>query len=253
MTVQEMIFQASGEENEHANITEIAENESCILCGKNITEGIGRKKIIGSNFNQRDELRAGKYICVPCANIMKGDLATQLRRSSFLVEEGRIFYFKIQQASRIVFQPHVVPFVLCITTSYKKHNAFRAVINYSDDDFIVRWEDRLINFNRQEATELHKIITKLYYGGFTKVEIRLGAFPSHRVNKFGIFRFEGLYEKIKDYFNTDLIDFLTVIANSTARAEYTKIMKRKEKENANRNQQARREGGQAALFSMEKH
>lgn len=250
MTVQEFIYTAGGIPHEHDTdkVTDI--DDECILCGKQITCGIQQKKIIGTNFSQRDELRKGDYICEPCAHVMKGDFAIQLRRASFLVSEGRIFYFKIQQASDVIFHRHETPFVLCITTSYKKHNAFRAILNYSDEEFVIRWEDRIVNFNRKEAAELYKFVVKLYYGGFTKDEIRTGNFPVHRMQKYGV-GFVKAYEVIQNYIGSDLLDLLTEIAPSIRRQQYQKIMKKRSKKNGDNNTKRGRTGGQAALFPLE--
>lgn len=249
MTVQEMIYQASGCDNAHDDLIQET-SERCILCGKELKEGIDQKKIIGTNFSQRDELRKGNFICEACANVMKGDLAVQLRRSSFLVSDGILFYFKIQEASEMILKRHSTPFVLCITTSYKKHNAFRAVMNYSDEEFIIRWENRTVDFNREEATALYRDVIKLYYGGFTKDEVRIGHFPSHRVRDFGILAFEKIHDRIKDYFDTDLMDLLTTIAPSIKRQTYTKLMKEAKKKNV---KPSGKTSGQTSLFSVEKH
>ena len=228
MLVTSFLFSVSGSHNEHTDITCRVDN-ICALCGSKITEGILKKKIISEAFTNWDFLSQSDYLCVPCANILKGELSRSIRTSSFYATTGGIQLFKFHDLSHMLFMKHDTPFVLCFTSSFKKHNAFRAVLNDSDERFTVRWEDRAIEINRKEHTPLFRVCALLYFGGFTKEEISNNTFALHRCMKYSIERFNEHYEIIKPYFRTNLLEFLCEALPSRKRETYVKIMAEREK------------------------
>jgi hypothetical protein len=129
----------------------------------------------------------------------------------------------------MLFMKHDTPFVLCFTSSFKKHNAFRAVLNDSDERFTVRWEDRAIEVDRNACTSLFRGCVHLYFGGFTKEEISNNTFALHRCMKYGIGRFNEHYEIIKPYFRTNLLEFICEALPSRKRETYVKIIAEREK------------------------
>ena len=225
MTVQEFLYKASGNKNEHT--LETLECK-CALCKQNITQGIKTKKITSGNFTNHDVV-SGEYLCEACANIMQSELSTTLRRSSFIACENEIIYFKQADLAQWIFTEKKLPFVLCVTFSYKKHNAFRAVINYSNNEFYIRQEEKLIEIKIEEAKKLYKDMMYLYLTYFTKDNIKAGDYNIALVQKFGLSKFEECESVIKQYRKTDMFDLLIEALPSSKKQEYAKAMKELEK------------------------
>ncbi|HQQ66920.1 MAG TPA: hypothetical protein PLO55_12370 [Thermotogota bacterium] len=261
MTATEYLFSISGAHNEHSDITR-AVDACCALCGSRILEGIYKKRIITDAFTNWDFISQSDYFCIPCANILKGELSRSIRTSSFYATASGIQLFKFFDLSQMLFMKHETPFVLCFTSSFKKHNAFRAVLNDSDEQFTVRWEDRAIEINREECTRLFRVCVGLYYGGFTKEEIANNTFALHRM-KYGVDRFNEHCEMIRPYFRTNLLEFLCEALPSRKRETYVKIIAEREKaakaaKGANKDGRKtgtdkRGKSGQTGLFPVEEH
>jgi CRISPR type IV-associated protein Csf1 len=76
------------------------------------------------------------------------------------VHDGKpaIIYFKQADLAEWIFKEKKLPFVMGVTFSYKKHNAFRCIINYSNEEFCIRQEEKLIEIKKGEAKKLYKKI-----------------------------------------------------------------------------------------------
>jgi hypothetical protein len=94
-----------------------------------------------------------------------------MRRSSFITTEEGIDYFKNSELFKKLFAVKLIPFTFCVTYSFKKLNSFRAVLNYSNEEYYIRQEDNLILFKVKECKEVFTLMLKLYMNGFTKKEI----------------------------------------------------------------------------------
>jgi CRISPR type IV-associated protein Csf1 len=225
MTVQEFIYNANGRVNEH-NVSDI-EKCHCALCKKETTKGTLAKKILSGNFTNHD-IVSGKYLCEACANIMQSELSTALRRSSFVVYEDEIIYFKQADLAEWIFKEKKLPFVMGVTFSYKKHNAFRCILNYSNEEFYIRQEEKLIEIKKEEARKLYKAMLYLYLTYFTKDNIKQSDYNIALVQKFGLQRFNELEAIIKQYRKTDVFELLIEALPSGKKQEYAKNMKEKE-------------------------
>ena len=248
MKATELIYHAFGNPPVE---TEPAEGK-CMVCGKNISEGIPWKKVIGSSFTNWDEFKSksSTYVCRECAvTLMTGEIATQLRRSSFIVTEKGIEFFKNSDLAAKLFTPPKPPFIFCVTFSFKKHNAFHSVIAYSRDLYSIRQEDKLIYFDRKKAAKTFRSMVRLYYGGFTKQEILTNSYHPKRILNYGIDEFEK--EEAVLYFErgSELFELLAAALPSARRENYLKILKRREKDGNGKS----RKSSQTALFGMETH
>lgn len=219
------------------------EGEHCAVCGIEIERGIKASKVLSDSFTNHDEIR-GEYVCEACANLFKSEEATKLRRSSFVANPSGVKFFHNSELSKHLFSPPDPPFVFCYTTSFKKHNAFRAVLNFSKDHYVVTWEDRKVEFDRKEAGKIFKILVQLYTLGFTKTELETGNLSLSKLTKFPEAFFA--YESVRPYLRTSLFELLV----NAIPAGLKDIKRRGERGCVESRGKA---GGQAGLFDLEKH
>lgn len=247
MTVQEFIYQVSGANNEHT-LEDVECN--CALCKKKITQGIKTKKITSGNFTNHDVV-SGNYLCEACANIMKSELSTRLRRSSFIAFKDKIIYFKQADIASWIFKDKETPFVIGITFSYKKHNAFRCIINYSNDDFFIRQEEKLIKIEKEIAKKLFKAMMRLYLTYFTKDNIKSGKYNIALINKYGVEKFNELEQILSQHRKTDMFDLLVEALPSKLKQEYSKKIKKYEKEKKDAIKKAGKRSSNVAVPDLE--
>jgi len=130
-----------------------------------------------------------------------------LRRSCFFSDADKLVYFKINEIESMLdelLQECKTPFVFCITESYKKHNSFKARLNYDKKTFYIQSEDREFLFPYEATKELHKILKKLYKY-FTKAEIISGYYIKAKgeidINNLKLWEAELKKHRGKLYFN----------------------------------------------------
>jgi len=244
LTPQELIYHAAGEPHKHK-----LENYhgTCACCGRSIERGIKLKKVVSSAFTGWSEFR-GDYVCEACAHLLGGELATNLRKTSFIATTMRLIPFKNTDLAHYLFCPPDPPFVFCITTSFKKHNAYRAVLNYSREKYTIRWEDNIVDFERNVLAPIFASMVRLYYAGFSKQEIEVGHISFKRVMDFGIHAWRR-EESIIAPFRGSLVFGLLIHALPSAKRE----MYRKLKKEARNDDRGSRKGSQAALFGLAAH
>lgn len=244
MTAQELIYRAVGEPHEHELEDYLGR---CACCGQDIEKGVRLKKVVSSAFTGWSEFQ-GDYVCEACAHLLGGELATKLRRTSFVATPNEIITFKNTELARYLFKPPKPPFVFCVTTSFKKHNAYRAVLNYSRDDFVIRWEDNTVHFSRKSSAPIFASMLRLYYAGFSKQELINGNYSFKRIMDFGIEAWHQEEKIMSDWRGTLVFELLVHALSNAKREVYQKA-----KKEARRNDGGSRKGGQAALFDLAAH
>jgi len=258
VTVTQFIFEASKEKNKY-EVVKLGQEGFCDICGAQISSGAETDRVLSSAFNNRDDVATNSgYLCEACANIMRGELSTTLRRYSFVAEPGRLTLFKLQELAEVLFKRKFeTPFVICHTSSHKKHNAYRAFISNSNHDFKIRWEDKVVHFERAKARKMFKALVELYYGVFTKQMLSEHNFPFGLIRKFGEERFFELEASLEPHFGSTLYQLLIEALPSGPRMVYQDFKKQleKTKQEVEKHESARkrRKGGQAALFHVEEH
>lgn len=253
MTATELIYRAF----ESPPVKTEPSSGRCMVCGKKITDGIPWKKVIGNSFTNWDEFMSPNsiHICKECAvTLMTGNIATRLRRSSFIVTEQRVEFFSNSDLAAKIFSPPIPPFIFCVTFSFKKHNAFRSVISFSRNHYYIRQENQLIEVVIDKAKKLFNSMIRLYYGGFIKQEIQNGEYHPKRIIDFGLFEFEKLENTLSFERGSPLFELLIAALPSARREHYQKILKNKEKEGkSNDSDRNKRKGSQVDLFNLETH
>lgn len=230
MNVQEFIYKASKEKNEH-QLTEC--DTQCICCSREINEGVPSKKIIGAKFTNRDLFQKGEFLCEACANLLKGELSAKLRKSNFIAYKDHIEYFKQDVALKKLLTIKETPFSVGLTFSYKKHNAFRSYLCYDTENYIIRQEDNFIEFKRKDVENMFKSIKPLYCSFFTKEEIKTGAYKIHNIEKIGIIKFQQHEDVLKKYRNTLLFNLTLELFPYDIKKNSSKKIKEIEKRRKN--------------------
>lgn len=242
MTAQKLIYIAAGSPKELKKAK--PETEFCAVCGEQLQEAVKLDDILSDSFTNFDNLQ-GKEVCEACGHLLKGELATRLRRTSFVATEDGIVEFPNKDLSKHLFNPPHKPFVFCYTTSFKKHNAFRSALNTDRDYFYVTWEGDYVFIDRKLALEIFAVLVKLYIRGFSKEELRTGAIPVHKFLQYPRAFLE--YEIVRPHTKTLFLELLT----NAIPGHLRDIKPRKEaKKNAKR---SGKKSGQIGLFAVEEH
>jgi hypothetical protein len=217
----------------------------CAICGKPITEGVKISKVVSGTFTNWNELAvpSSQYACKECALMFQGEYSKQLRRSSFVATAKEVIFFKNSDLAQYLFSPPQPPFVFAVTTSFKKHNAFRSFVSYSKDKFLIRYEDAVVIFDRLHALRVFRAMIKLYYGGFTKSEIELGNYSFKRMMDYGNECLQ-LEEELSIERGSPLFDLLITALPAQRRENFMKIQRGK------KNERKTRKGGQASLLDL---
>ena len=202
---------------------------SCMMCGKEITEGVKYKKVVSSNFTDYDVFIniAGTHICKECATCVK---TRELRTNNIIADKDNLYLLKKNDLEEYLFNLDKYvqgDFVVGITRSFKKHNSYRCTVNSNTDVFIIREEDKEYVFNRLEMKPLYTIIWWMYLY-FTKDEIQTGQYPIYKIQEYGAEKFMEHEKIIKQYRNTHQFDLLLYMLNSERRNEIVNERKNKE-------------------------
>lgn len=165
----------------------------CVFCGQAVDCGLRLKDAVSDNFNNWDLLsfnRSGEQmVCIPCAWCLS---ERKLRVRNFIATESGIIYFSRKELAVNLFEvPYDPPLAICITRSYKKHNAIRAVLSGDDRIWRIREEDRIYDFDRFFWRPVFELLCEAYRI-FSKAELQSGHYHSSRLLKYGAERFASL-------------------------------------------------------------
>lgn len=223
----------------HIDLLECDENEeqTCKICGKATTHYFTEKKVLSEKFNDFDYCKNIKssIVCVECASCIKN---AALRRSCFYADESKLVFFKKDDTEKILFNMATLvkkPFVFCFTQSFKKHNTFKAKLNYSTSHFVIQSENEQFLFDMEKHKDLFYNILKPAYFELllSKDELLTGNYMT-LVDPKELFRLD---KQLFKYRGTPVFEFLVFILNSNERNEILK--KRKEElKNARKSKRA---------------
>lgn len=202
---------------------EEAEKKKCKICASETTHYLPQKKVLSEKFNDYDICKCilSDVVCIECASCIKD---ASLRRSCFYADEENIVFFKKNDIENLVFNlPVKIPFVFCFTESFKKHNSFKAVVNYSTKKYYIQAENDRFLFDVDKMKKLYEIIKQAYFEDLlSKDEILTGNYTTLvDVQKLIDYDAEFKLHRGNKYF-----DFLVYMLNSEIKNEILK--KRKE-------------------------
>lgn len=210
---------------QHLTLLECEEQaeKRCKICGETATKYFNSKKIISEKFNDLDacKCKVSDVICVYCATCIKD---ASLRRSCFYADNEKLIFFKKNDIENLIFNlPVSPPFVFCFTQSFKKHNSFKAKINYSSDKYYIESEGKRFKFETRKMEQLYNVIKQAYFDDLmSKEEILSGKYTT-LIDVQKLIEYEKIFSVHR---GNEYFDFLVYILNSEIKNEILK--KRKE-------------------------
>lgn len=243
MTNTEIIYSALLKANYEQVELELEKIDTrCMVCGKDIEEGVKNNKIVSGNFTDYDEFEylEGTHICKECGTAIK---TRDLRVNNFIADKDNIYIFKKKDLEKYLFNlsDYVKDeFVVGITRSFKKHNSFRCSVNYDTRRFYIREEDKEYLFDVDLAKILYDDLWEMYLY-FTKDEILTGEYSINRINEFGIDRFAKYEDKFRQYRKSHQFDLLVYMLDSEKRNEIVDARIKEQKQERDKLKKAEKE------------
>lgn len=210
---------------------EVVDN-SCLICSKEIKEGIKVKKVLSEKFTNLSECKnlQSNYICKECAFSIKN---ADLRKNNIICDKDHIYFLKKNDLENYLFNLDEYltekEFLVAITKSFKKHNAFRCRVNSDYKKFYIREEDKEYLFDVQKLKNLYDILNEAYLQ-FSKEELQSGDYNLISIEQYGIEKFENLENILRKHRGTHQFNLLIYMLNSEKRNEFLKAKIKREKE-----------------------
>lgn len=203
----------------------------CLICGKQIKEGVPSKKVLSGSFTNWGECsdRSSDHVCKECAFCVK---TRDIRISSFISDSKKLHLLKKNDIEEYIFnlEKYVEgEFVVGLTQSFKKHNSFRCRVNNNPKCFYIREEDREYLFNVKELAPVYKLLNEAYLQ-FSKEELQTGQYKLISIEQFGLKKFEEYESVFKKYRGSPQFDIMIYLMNSEKRNEYIQAKVKAEKE-----------------------
>lgn len=180
----------------------------CAFCGSELSEGLKFENSVSDAFTNFDLLtdRTASHVCKCCYACLK---ESKLRRMNFIATEQGLIYFKRDEIEKLLFNPPQPPFVFAVTESMKKHNSFKARVNFSQKLFYVQKEDTQILFSPNKYKAIFDAMKRLYRS-FSKTAIGSGEYQQNFIKKYGLQEFmhdEAIIKNERGSFQFDLLLF----------------------------------------------
>lgn len=185
---------------------------NCAVCGQPISEGVPINKVVSNAFTDWNMLAdmSASHVCAACTWCIK---EPKMRRSQYMATMDGLVYFKRDAIERYLFAPPTSPFVIFITSSYKKHGSFRARVNHSQTLFYVQFEDREILFGPTRYRPLYELMKKMYATFNKTQEIGRGDYISKRVFSYGLTNWQRDEAVLKQYRGSQVFGLLLYALN----------------------------------------
>lgn len=230
----EIIFNSIKKINDVSNDDLEKCDENCLICGKQIKQGVKVKKAISAKFTNFDECKClnSEYICEACNYCLKDP---ELRKNNIIADKNKLYLLKKNDLENYLFNLDKYvegEFIVGITTSFKKHNSFRCRVNSDTKEYFIRQEDKEFIFNADEMNFLYQRLNEAYLQ-FSKDELLTGQYSMIAIEEFGLEKFEEYENIFKRYRGSNQFELLIYMMNSEKRNEYLKE-KMKKKKGANK-------------------
>lgn len=204
----------------------------CAFCGDEIQDGVKLENSVSDTFTNFDLLtdRTASHVCKCCYACLK---EPKLRRMNFMVTERGIVYFKRAEIEKLLSNPPPPPFIFAVTESMKKHNSFKARVNYSQKLFYVQKEDAQILFSPTKYKDIFDAMKRLYRS-FSKTAIGSGEYQQNFIKKYGLRGFmqdEAIIKNVRGSMQFELMLF----AMNMSEENLKKFKERKAKQEAKAN------------------
>jgi len=216
----------------HLTVVEGSESGICKVCGQSTEHGFKAKMYIkDSRFTNYDLLKdvSSGVICANCAACLS---EAKLRRSSFIADSEKIMYLQKNDIENYVFalaDTVKVPFVFCITESFKKHISFKAALNYSTKRFVITHENYSFTFDSVKMKDVYKILNEFYLY-FSKDELISGDYNALSMKSYFVVNtnedFMQSESVLRANRGSQAFNFLVYILNAERRNEILKERKK---------------------------
>lgn len=149
--------------------TEHPVNGTCPICMRQMTAGCKIKDIVSANFT--DWQYVGDYICPECADLFS------LYFYNYVVDPDGIHLYNVREIKDAILTPWDPPYMICITTSRKKHLFYKARWNDGGDRFAINLETETIYTTRDRMAKLFAFVECLQTLGASKEALKDGQIP----------------------------------------------------------------------------
>lgn len=182
----------------------------CWLCGCETETGHPKKKIIKPTFTDHDlaAIPWSEVVCEHCAWALS---YRELRNYSILATCGQLYHPTRVQIREIILSPPEPPFLLAVAESGQRWLHFKAKVNLSNKRFAVRMDNFDVIVSPEQFKSLLEPIEEMYQT-FTKAEIESGNYQSHRIQSFGMERWEKLEATIAPTRKSSLFQLVLFVA-----------------------------------------
>lgn len=198
---------------EHKNYITFDECD-CYLCGEKATSGMDKKKLLPKTFNDHDKARSpeSQYVCEACSfMILTNPNRRQAIRWFHYVAplHGDMKICNVGDLRERIINPPKPPFVMCATTTQKKHLMWYLQTSYDREVFYVTLETETIRVDHQQFLKMMKLVEELYNRGVSKADILNNTIP------YGVLSVEEwakAYEEINEYKRHDQFKLAVFVA-----------------------------------------
>lgn len=212
--MQKVVKMIAGHLSSFNYFLESIDETQCALCGRKINEGIKKKSVVSSNFNDWSLFKFdSNHICKNCIACLSGSTLGKregIRNYSIFITKNSFKKLERNEIQDAVFGDHTDPFIILITFSHKKHAFFYGEVNQPGSDRIAVGTDKgKMVLTKKPAKELLEICQSLYNAGFSRQEIAsCHSLKFNRIEKYGTDAYYRALEKIMKYKGTQTLDFI---------------------------------------------
>lgn len=204
----------------------------CCFSGKRINKGVPTKKLIKKTFTDHDylkyksdyaspELAIQMTKCIENYNTEKDKTSiTKLLNYSFICYEDDLIFLKRDKILETLLNIRSIPFVFCVTYSFKKYISFKSEINYNHSKFTVETDLGRVYIDIDLVKKLLPICQSWYTEipgkketYFTKAEILDSTAHFKRITNYGIEKFYKENKILEPYRKTTFLKLLVHILN----------------------------------------
>lgn len=191
---------------------------SCWFCAISCIESQKRlvSQVIGDAFNDHDQARCSSspVLCEACSAYFHD--SRPWRQASWKIHKNGAEKWQREQMRNdldMFFSGKMVlPVVLSVTTSYKKHHLIRAPINYGNQVALVQYEQQLLSIESPIYRGIFAAIDGLMALGHNKSEIASGMLHPIVLKRHGkISEALTISQQLQPYRGSELLEFLLFI------------------------------------------
>lgn len=189
----------------------------CWLCGESTDAGHPRRKVIKPTFTDAGVARApwSDVVCEACAWAIS---YRSLRNYSILASPAGLRHPTRTEIREVLLEPPEPPFALCVAVSGQKWLHLKARVALSREAFPALLEETPVIVHPAAFAALLGPAEELYAGGFTKAEIASGRYLAHRIQAFGIGRWEALEARVAPARGSRFLDLALHVARKEGEA-----------------------------------